>query len=46
MNKIRYVQRDCKDTTKIDKFLSETRIGVIGMNGDNFPYAVPEICLD
>ncbi len=41
MNQIRYVQRDCKDTAKIDNFLSGTRIGVIGMNGDDFPYAVP-----
>ena len=39
--KIRYVQRDCKDKEKIEKFLSETRIGVIGMNGDDFPYVVP-----
>jgi nitroimidazol reductase NimA-like FMN-containing flavoprotein (pyridoxamine 5'-phosphate oxidase superfamily) len=41
MNKIRYEQRDCKDQDKIEKFLHETRIGVIGMNGDDFPYAVP-----
>ena len=41
MNKIRYVQRDCKDKDKIEKFLIETRTGVIGMNGDDFPYAVP-----
>ena len=41
MNQIRYVQRDCRDKQKIEKFLSESRIGVIGMNGDEFPYAVP-----
>lgn len=41
MNKIRYVQRDCKDKEKIEKFLIQTRTGVIGMNGDDFPYAVP-----
>ncbi len=41
MNKIRYVQRECKDKQKIEKFLSNARTGIIGMNGDNFPYAVP-----
>jgi len=41
MNQIRYVQRDCRDKEKIEKFLLESRIGVIGMNGDEFPYAVP-----
>ena len=41
MNQIRYAQRDCRDKQKIEKFLSESRIGVIGMNGDEFPYAVP-----
>lgn len=41
MNKIRYEQRDCKDQEKIENFLQETRTGVIGMNSDDFPYAVP-----
>lgn len=41
MNKIRYVQRDCKDKQKIEKFLIKTRTGVIGMNNTVFPYAVP-----
>ncbi len=41
MNQIRYTERDCRDKQKIEKFLSESRIGVIGMNGDEFPYAVP-----
>jgi uncharacterized protein len=41
MNKIRYIQRDCKNKQKIEKFLSYARTGVIGMNGDDFPYAVP-----
>jgi nitroimidazol reductase NimA-like FMN-containing flavoprotein (pyridoxamine 5'-phosphate oxidase superfamily) len=41
MSQIRYVQRDCSDKQKIEKFLLESRIGVIGMNGDEFPYAVP-----
>jgi len=41
MNKIRYVQRDCKDKDKIEKFLSKTRTGVIGMNAEDYPYTVP-----
>ncbi|MGB9200233.1 pyridoxamine 5'-phosphate oxidase family protein [Methanobacterium sp.] len=41
MNQIQYVQRDCRDKEKIEKFLLESRIGIIGMNGDEFPYAVP-----
>ena len=42
MNQIRYVQRECKDTQKIDEFLSSTRVGVIGMNDDEGnPYTVP-----
>lgn len=41
MNKIRYEQRDCQDQAKIEKFLLETRTGVIGMIGDDYPYAVP-----
>lgn len=42
MNKIRYVQRECKDTQKIDEFLSSTRVGILGMNDDKGkPYAVP-----
>ncbi len=41
MNQIRYVQRDCKDKQKIEKFLLDSRIGIIGMNGEDYPYAVP-----
>ncbi len=41
MNQIRYVQRNCKDKHRIEKFLSEARTCVIGMNGDDFPYVVP-----
>jgi len=41
MNKIRYVQRDCKDKDKIEKFLRKTRTGVIGMNAEDYPYTVP-----
>ncbi len=46
MNQISYITRDCRDKEKIENFLTETRIGVIGMNGVgingiDFPYAVP-----
>ena len=41
MNKVKYAQRDCKDQEKIEKFLKESRTGVIAMNGDDYPYAVP-----
>jgi uncharacterized protein len=41
MNQIRYVQRACRDKQKIEKFLVDSRIGIIGMNGEDYPYAVP-----
>lgn len=41
MNKVRYVKRDCRDREKIGKFLQDARVGVIGMKGGDFPYAVP-----
>lgn len=41
MNKIRYVQRECGDKQKINDFLKSSRVGVLGMNDGNKPYAVP-----
>ena len=41
MNTVRYAKRDCRDKEKIEKFLESARVGVIGMNGGDFPYAVP-----
>lgn len=41
MNQIRYTQRICNDSEKIEKFLSQTRTGIIGMINSDFPYAVP-----
>ncbi|ADZ10036.1 pyridoxamine 5'-phosphate oxidase-related FMN-binding protein [Methanobacterium lacus] len=41
MNKIRYVQRKCSDKEKINDFLTSSRVGVLGMNDENSPYAVP-----
>jgi nitroimidazol reductase NimA-like FMN-containing flavoprotein (pyridoxamine 5'-phosphate oxidase superfamily) len=41
LNEIRYVQRECNDKHKIEDFLKSSRVGVIGMNDGNKPYAVP-----
>lgn len=41
MNMVRYKQRECTDTDKINQFLLETRIGVIGLVGGEYPYIVP-----
>ncbi|MCL6456796.1 MAG: pyridoxamine 5'-phosphate oxidase family protein [Gorillibacterium sp.] len=41
MEHVSYKQRDLRDQDKIDEFLTANRIGVIGMVGDEYPYAVP-----
>lgn len=41
MEQVRYTQRNCTDQEKIDAFLEKTRIGVIGMQGERYPYTVP-----
>jgi nitroimidazol reductase NimA-like FMN-containing flavoprotein (pyridoxamine 5'-phosphate oxidase superfamily) len=41
MEQVRYKERNCTDQKKIEAFLQETRTGVIGMQGDRAPYAVP-----
>jgi len=41
MNHVRYKQRDCKDQEKIGAFLTNTRIGVVGMVDGDMPYTVP-----
>lgn len=41
MNKIRYKQRDLQNPSLIEKFLGDARIGVIAMNAEDYPYAVP-----
>ena len=38
---VRYQQRNCTDRQKIENFILRSRIGVLGMNADPFPYAVP-----
>lgn len=41
MQQIRYSQRICTDQEKIENFLSRMRTGVIGINCEGYPYAVP-----
>lgn len=41
MEKVSYIKRNCTDQTKIDSFLSETRIGILGLSDTSYPYAVP-----
>lgn len=41
MSSIRYQQRICNDQKRIDEFLRTTRTGIVGIAGDEFPYAVP-----
>lgn len=41
MNQVSYMQRNCIDRTKIEKFLLRARTGVLGMVDGISPYAVP-----
>ena len=41
MEQIRYKQRICTDQNKINDFLRQTRIGVLGLNAGEYPYSVP-----
>lgn len=41
MEQIRYKQRNCEDSEKIERFLTETRVGVIGLSTKEYSYAVP-----
>ena len=41
MNQIRYQQRICTDNDQIDRFLTETRTGILGIYGAEYPYCVP-----
>ncbi|MDR0611302.1 MAG: pyridoxamine 5'-phosphate oxidase family protein [Planctomycetaceae bacterium] len=38
---ISYQARICTDENRINEFLSGSRVGVIGINADDYPYAVP-----
>lgn len=41
MQHIRYRQRICGDKEKINRFLGESPVGIIGMCAGEYPYAVP-----
>lgn len=41
MEGIRYIQRVCHDEEKINRFLDEQRVGILGMCDKNSPYAIP-----
>ncbi|BBB90010.1 MAG TPA: pyridoxamine 5'-phosphate oxidase family protein [Methylomusa anaerophila] len=42
MEPIRYTQRICEDKEKINRFLTETRVGTLSMwDGETGPYALP-----
>ena len=41
MEQIRYKQRISTDAVKIEEFLTNSRTGVIGIQGDEYPYSVP-----
>lgn len=41
METVRYTQRICSDQQQIEDFLLSSRIGILALKGDDFPYAVP-----
>lgn len=41
MEQIRYTKRIVNDTEKINAFLNRSRVGVVGMQAGEYPYAVP-----
>lgn len=41
MNPMRYFKRDCTDNEKINQFLSQARVGHLGVSVNDFPYVVP-----
>jgi uncharacterized protein len=41
MTQIAYTARVCDDPERIDSFLSEQRVGVLGLATTDFPYVVP-----
>jgi uncharacterized protein len=41
VTEIAYTERICSDTEYISTFLEQQRIGILGMAGEEFPYAVP-----
>jgi nitroimidazol reductase NimA-like FMN-containing flavoprotein (pyridoxamine 5'-phosphate oxidase superfamily) len=41
MEQLHYKQRICTDKEKIENFLARSRVGIIGLNAGEYPYAVP-----
>lgn len=41
MEHVSYTKRDCRDHDQINEFLASSRVGVIGIAGDEYPYTVP-----
>jgi nitroimidazol reductase NimA-like FMN-containing flavoprotein (pyridoxamine 5'-phosphate oxidase superfamily) len=41
MEPINYKRRICEDTAKIESFLERSRVGILGLNAGEYPYAVP-----
>ncbi|MDR3173773.1 MAG: pyridoxamine 5'-phosphate oxidase family protein [Treponema sp.] len=41
MEQINYKQRTCTDQEKIERFLTRSRVGVLGLKAGEYPYAVP-----
>jgi nitroimidazol reductase NimA-like FMN-containing flavoprotein (pyridoxamine 5'-phosphate oxidase superfamily) len=41
MGEIGYRDRVCSDQGRIEEFLGSTRVGVLGLAGDAYPYALP-----
>ncbi|MDR2755555.1 MAG: pyridoxamine 5'-phosphate oxidase family protein [Planctomycetaceae bacterium] len=38
---ISYQARICTDKNRINQFLEQNRVGIIGINADDYPYAIP-----
>lgn len=41
MESVSYKARECRDEEKIHRFLSQSRVGLVGIGGDEYPYVVP-----
>jgi nitroimidazol reductase NimA-like FMN-containing flavoprotein (pyridoxamine 5'-phosphate oxidase superfamily) len=41
MEQMNYKRRICTDTEKIEQFLARCRVGILGINAGEYPYAIP-----
>ena len=41
MEQVRYKQRNCSDPEKIQLFLTNARVGIVGISTEKYPYSVP-----